>query len=91
MHLGVHNLDLPESVIRIIILGVAENLQIGEIQDSCFWPVLVQFLLLHALREQDNACALVLPHHPPEVLGGGWEGGLGSDVSLQLVVSLLCW
>ena len=43
---------------------------------------------LSLLGEHDNAGTLGLPHHPPEVVSGIWQGTLGRNEGLALVVSL---
>lgn len=43
---------------------------------------------LHQVGDHDDDACVLLPHHPPEVLKGGLEGTLSSDVCLGFVVTL---
>ena len=40
------------------------------------------------LGKHDNAGTFGLPYHPPEVISGIWQGTLGCNEGLALVVAL---
>lgn len=44
--------------------------------------------LLHQVGNHDDDAHVLLPHHPPEVLGAGLERALGRDVGPGLVETL---
>lgn len=43
---------------------------------------------LHQVGDHDNDACVLLPYHSPEVLEGGLQGTLSSNVGLGLVVTL---
>lgn len=43
---------------------------------------------LHQVGNHDDDACVLLPHHPPEVLEGGLERTLSSNVCLGLVIAL---
>ena len=49
----------------------------------CTYPA-----FLHQICEHDDTAGVHLPDHPPEVIGGVWEGALGSDVCTLPLVTL---
>ena len=44
--------------------------------------------LFDKVCQHDDATGVLFPHHLPEVIGGGWEGALGSYVSVLLLEPL---
>ena len=49
----------------------------------CTYPA-----FLHQICEHDDTAGIHLPDHPPEVIGGVWEGALGSDICTFPLVTL---
>ena len=43
---------------------------------------------LHHVAQHHDGPALELPHHPPEVVDGVWQGGLRGDVGIATFVAL---
>ena len=44
--------------------------------------------LLHQVGKHDNAGGIGLPHHPPKVVGGVWQGPLSCYVFIHLLIPL---
>ena len=89
-YLFVHQLHLSQCIVRILIHCVQDHLELAMHTGSIRRPVFMAFDSppFSLLGEHDNAGTLGLPHHPPEVVSGIWQGTLGRNESLALVVAL---
>ena len=90
-YLFIHQLHLSQCIVRILIHCVQDHLKLAVHTGSIIRrPVFMAFdpSPFSLLGEHDNAGTFGLPHHPPEVVSGIWQGPLGCNEGLALVVAL---
>ena len=87
---GIGDFELPQNILRHIILGHRIHHKVLVSRRPLTGPVLEALLAAHLaqLREHDDDGRVVLPQHPPKVLGGLGKGALGGDVGFAVPITL---
>lgn len=69
-YLYIHNFEVPDKIVRVLIDGVEDHLELAVYLSSTLRPIAVALhpSLLLLLGQHDDGGTLVLPDHPPEVL-----------------------
>ena len=87
---GVRHLELPQDVLRHVVLGQRVHHEVLIARAALTGPVLRALVAPHLsqLGQHDHDGAVVLPQHPPEVLHSLVERSLCGNVSVPVSVAV---